>query len=126
MITKKEKNQKGRDLQTIIFSVLLGLFLVGIVSSLIVSNFRISQKRSEMLEKIEKLQNEIRAIEEKNENLKSGLLETETDAYWEERMREQGYQKPGEEVVVVLPSEKEEEAQIEKTLWDKIREKIGF
>ena len=129
MIAKKGKFKKdGSGFQDKLFAVLIVVFLVGTAAFLIVSNARVNKKRADMINQINELQEEIRTLEERNELLKTGLSETETDVYWEEKMREQGYKKPGEEVVVVLPSEEQANggAQTEKGLWDKIKEKLGF
>jgi len=128
MIAKRNRNLKGEGMQNTIFGVLLLVFLFGTVIFLFVSNWRITQKRSETIEKIKSLQEEVRILEEKNEKLKQGLVDVEDEAYWEEKMREQGYKKPGEEAVVVLPAENktEESANIEKSFWDRFKEKFGL
>lgn len=95
---------------------------------MIFSSLKINKKRGELTDRIGQLQNEIRALEEKNSQLKAGISQTEQEIYWEERAREQGYKKPGEEQVVVLPpaGTKEEAVQGQKTLWQKFLDKIGF
>jgi cell division protein FtsB len=126
MIAKKAK--KENNLQTIVLSVLIGIFLLGTVSFFIVSNLRINQKRSELTEQINYLKQEIEVLEEKNEQLKAGISQTESDTYWEEKIREQGYKKPGEQSVVVLPPEDKKEGGVEeeKSFWQRFLEKIGF
>lgn len=81
-----------------------------------------------MLGQISSLQKEIQATQEKNDKLKEGITQTGKDAYWEEKIREQGYKKPGEEQVVVLPPEESSSTAAEqpKNLWQKILNKIGF
>lgn len=81
-----------------------------------------------MLGQISNLQKEIQATEEKNAKLKEGISQTGKDAYWEEKIREQGYKKPGEEQVVVLPPQDSSitPLQEQKNFWQKILEKIGF
>jgi len=101
---------------------------LGTVSFFIVSNLRISQRRAELIEKIDYLKEEIQALEEKNKQLEAGIGQTGSDTYWEEKIREQGYKKPGEESVVVLPPEEKEEGEAvkEKSIWQRFLEKIGF
>jgi len=95
---------------------------VGAVSFLIISNLKINQKRTELLNRIDSLKAEIQILEEQSEELQSGLTEIETEAYWEEKAREQGYKKPGEEQVVVLPPEETEEVpEVETSIWQKIK-----
>lgn len=80
-----------------------------------------------MLERINELQQDIRLLEEEKEKFESGLLQTEDAAYWEGKIREQGYKKPGEEAVVVLPPEEAEEKEMEaKSFWQRIKETLGI
>jgi len=126
MIAKKNKKRK-RFSENLIYSVLIIIFFVGVVVFLVVSNVRISKKRAEMATRIDFLKTEIQDLEEKNQQLKLGLSQSEQEAYWEEKIREQGYQKPGEEVTVVIPSTtNQEEKVVQKSFWQKIKEKFGF
>ena len=127
MLHKNKKNKKG-SWQPIFFSVLTGVALFVIVGFLIYSNLRINQRRAELLAKIEPLKQEIQMLEEKNRKLRSGIVDTEEDVYWEEKVREQGYKKPEEEAVVILPPEEngEELVEEEKSFWQKLVEKLGF
>jgi len=128
MITKKKKIEKGSVLQTVFYSVLIGGFLLLVVGFLVISNFNINQRRGELIGQIEDLSKEIQILEERNKNLKAGIVQTETDVYWEEKLREQGYKKPGEEQVVVLPPENDKATSSaeEKNIFEKFLEKIGF
>ena len=129
MIQKNEKIKKGGRRQNIIFSILIGVFFFAIIGFLIISNLKISQKRGEMFSQIEELNREIQILEERNERLRAELLEAETDFYWEEKLRQQGYKRPGEEAIVIIPSaeEKEKTAGEEKeSFWEKLLQKIGF
>ena len=105
MIAKKKKIEKGNTLRTVFYSVLIGVFLLVTVGFLVISNLKINQRRGELISQIEELNMEIQVLQGRNENLKAGITQTETDVYWEEKLREQGYKKPGEEQVVVLPPE---------------------
>ena len=126
MVAKIGKIKKG-DRQARIFLIFLGIITIGFIGFLFFSNFKISQKRTELSGQIGEMQSEIRALEEKNSQLEQGIFQTGKDIYWEERIREQGYKKPGEEQVVISPlEEKKQEALEEKNLWQKILEKIGF
>lgn len=128
MLAKKKRIKKGGNSQNIFFSILIGVFLFGIVGFLLFSNLKINQKRTELIDKIEEIKKEIHLLEERNEQLKAGILQTESDAYWEARLYEQGYKKPGEEAVVVLPSEGKDETAVpkEKNFWENLLQKIGF
>lgn len=122
MIAKNKRTEKSKKVQNIFFSVLIVIFLFGIIGFFVVSNIKINQKRAAMIDRIEELKEEIRVLEEKNEEIRSGIIQTESESYWEEKMREQGYKKPGEEAVVVLPPEEqtEESAGEEKNFWEEI------
>lgn len=128
MLAKKKRIKKGGNFQNIFFSILIGVFLFGIVGFFVVSNLKINQKRAELIDKIEEIKKEIHLLEERNEQLKTGILQTESDAYWEARLYEQGYKKPGEEAVVVLPPEGKDETAVpkEKNFWENLLQKIGF
>jgi cell division protein FtsB len=127
MIPKSRRFKKDSH-QTIFFSILIGSLLVLAIGFLIFSNFKISQRRAELIAKIEDFKKEIQILEKKNQELREGVAQTESESYWEERIREQGYKRPGEEQVVVLPGEEEEEGKTggQKSLWQRILEKIGF
>ncbi len=127
MVTKKEKVRKREFKQNLFFSILIGVFLLGAVSFLVISNLRINQKRAELIDRIETLRTEIQVLDEKNQQLKAGLIQTESETYWEGKAREQGYKKPGEEATVVLPpEEKGQELAEEEGLWHEILEKLGL
>jgi cell division protein FtsB len=128
MIAKNRKIKKESKLQNIFFSVFLSVLFFGSVGFLVVSNFRINQKRSEMLDRIDSLKKEIQTLEQQNQNLQTGISQATSTTYQEEKMREQGYQKPGEQNVVVLPPEEKATTSTEKTKnwWEKFLEKINF
>ena len=128
MITKNKKFKKEDKTQDIFFSVFLTVLFFGAVGFLVVSNYRINQKRSEMLEKIDSLKKEIQVLQQKNKGLEVGISQATSTAYQEEKMREQGYQKPGEQNVVVLPPEDKTATTTEKAKnwWEKFLEKINF
>lgn len=107
---------------------ILGLIFLAVTGFLVLSNFRINQKRSALLGEIDGLQKQIQEIQDRNDQLRSGISNTETQSYWEERMREQGYKKTGEEAVVVLPSENGQASSTEssKNFFQKIWEKLGL
>ena len=111
-----------------IFLVIIAIFITGITSFLIFSSLKMEKKRADMTQRINELKAEIRSIEEQNSLLQSNISETKSDEYWEEKAREQGYEKEGETTVVVVPPEdQEEEAQEEeKSFWGRLIEKIGF
>jgi len=136
MLPKNRKTKKDGTYQNIIFSISIGIFLLAIVGFLVVSNLKINQKRAELTEKIEELERDIRLFSERNEQLKAGIARTESDDYWEAKLYEQGYRKPGEETIVIIPpTEGEEEVKATKEksfkenlsqIWENLLQKFGF
>ena len=128
MIAKNRKIKKTGKSWNIFFSILIGIFFLGLVGFLVVSNLKINQKRAELINKIEELKKETQLLEKKNEELKAGIFQTESDVYWEAKLYEQGYKKPGEEAVVVLPPAGKDETTVpkEKNFWENLLEKFGF
>jgi len=120
--------RKEGPYQTIFFPILIGIITFGLIGFLVISNWKIIQKRAELQSKIESLKKEIQILEEKNQQLRAGILETTKESYWEEKIRQEGYKRPGEEQVVVLPPEKSQEAEVkeQKNLWQKFLEKLGL
>lgn len=128
LMTAKMKISKKEARRGIFFSVFLGVLTLGLIGFLLVSDIRINKKRSELLKEIDRLSWEIQKTENQNAQLETGILKAASESHWEEKIREQGYQKPGEQPVVVLPPK---ENQTEKTastknFWQKLLEKIGF
>ena len=129
MITKSRKIKRGASYQTVMYSIVLLLLLSVAIGFLVYSNWRINKRRTELISKIQYLQQEIQISEKKNQELKSGILQSSNQSYLEEIARSNlGLKKPGEEVVVVLPPpEKEQkEATEENNFWQKILDRIKF
>lgn len=128
MLPRFRKLKKNSNFQNVLFAVIVVIFLMGTVGFLVISNWRINQKRADLSNQIKELEKEIQEFEEKNQELKAGIIQTGDETYWEGKLREQGYKKPGEEAVVVLPAEENNatSAEKEKSLWESFLEKIGF
>ena len=124
MIAKKQKKKKS--FQEIFLSVLFVFFTLAIIGLLAVSNFKIRERRKELLAQIETLEKEIQNVEKKNQELKAGISESQTEDYLEKEAREKlGLKKPGEEVVAIKKiqsEEKQKEQKEEKSLWQKFLE----
>ncbi|MBU0547065.1 MAG: septum formation initiator family protein [Patescibacteria group bacterium] len=101
MIAKKQKikNSSRIDFSFIFFIILI----LGSLAFLIISNIRITQKRSLMIDEIKALEEQIQKLQESKTNLESNISKADQDTYWEEKAREQGFVKDGENPVVVLP-----------------------
>ncbi len=103
------------------FSYSLLIPLVILAGFLIYSNWKIVKRKRELSEKRDQLTEEVDELETEKQRLEAGLFESETEEYWEEKIRGQGYNKPGEEVVVIKKEENEEASaqpfQKEKSFW---------
>jgi cell division protein FtsB len=124
MIAKRRKKKKS--IQGIFFSILVIFFVVSITALLLVSNFKIREKRKELLSQIETVKKEIQNVEKKNQEMKAGISESQTQDYLEKEAREKlGLKKAGEEVVAIKKIQTEEkptEQKEEKSLWQKFLE----
>lgn len=124
----KLKKQKKLDSKTedLIFQIIFVFLLVFFVGYLAVSNYRIIKKRGELNERIRDLTEEVQTLEAERQRLEAGIVETQKDVYWEERVREQGYVKEGEEQVIVLGPEQieKEEVKTENNFIEELFEKI--
>lgn len=125
MITKSKRFKKG-SLQTILFSTILGILALLVVGFLVFSNWKISQRRTDLTVRIETLRKEIQTLEEKNQQLRAGISQAGTESYLEKEARERlGLQKAGEEVVgIIFSGESEEEKPEKKSLWQRILDPV--
>ncbi len=125
MIAKKKNSY-----QVVVFLVFLAFLAMGVIGFLVVTNWRISQKRTELQERRDILKKEIQVLEEKVVDLRAGIVQTETDDYQIEKLYEEGYFPTGAVPVVVLPPEEEavekEKTAEEKNPWQRFLEKLGF
>jgi len=77
------------------------LFLTFFLIFLIYLNFSLFKKGKEVRKKAKFLKAEIEKAEKEKEKLKEKLSETEKESFWEEKAREQGYIKEGEEPFII-------------------------
>lgn len=122
MISKFRKSRKGFRHSlffSVFFSVLLGILVFGVVGFLIVSNWRINQRRQELHSRIEFLKNEIERLEQEKTEMQAQMSQSGSDFYVEKEARERfNLKAPGEEVVTILPAEEKEELpQEEESKW---------
>ncbi len=122
---KKQKKPSSKN-EDLIFQIIFVFLFVFFVGYLAVSNYRIVKKRGQLNERIRSLTEEIQQLEVEKQRLEAGIVETQKDVYWEERIREQGYVKEGEEQVVVLgPGEiQKEEVKTEQNFIQELFEII--
>ncbi|HUW71820.1 MAG TPA: hypothetical protein VMV66_01345 [Candidatus Humimicrobiaceae bacterium] len=124
------KRSKKRSWPAVIFSIFLVFLAVGLIGSLAVTNWRISQRRAELQERSQVLKKEIQVLEEQVANLQAGITQTETDDYQIEKLYKEGYFPTGSVPVIVVPPEEEttekEKTAEEKNPWQKFLEVLGF
>lgn len=124
MISEKKKFKKD-SWQNVFFFVLLGVAIFTVVGLLIISNWKIGQRRAELDFQVEILQQKIWTLKAKRQELQSQISQTEGQEYLEREARDTfNLKKPGEEVVAILPLEEEEGVEEEKSFWQKIWDKI--
>lgn len=125
MIAKKPKKIKEKS--DVFFQVAFSILTIFLVGFLLVSNVKIEKRRSEMSVRIDSLKKEIQTLQQKKDELESNLSQTGKESYWEEKIREEGYVKEGENPVVVMPPEKNQTGSEQKQegfsagLWEKIK-----
>ncbi len=111
MIAEFEKI-KNSFWQKTFFPLFLLVLIILTIGFLIVSNWKISQKRKELILRIEDLKKEIQISENRQKELNDKIFPSEF--FLEKEAREKlNLKKPGEEVIVVLSPEK---FQLEKEL----------
>ena len=123
---KKNRNKKKYDL---FFLILFSLLILLVLGFLIYTNINIGQRRAELVERINVLRSEIQFLEQENQRLQKEIIRAGGQDFLEEKAREElGLKKPGEEVVVITPIEKEVEEPVEKEkgLWQRIWQGLGF
>lgn len=109
-----ERGKRKTSKEDKIFQVLFFILTISLIGFLLISNLKIQKRRSELQVEIESLKKEIENLEEKKKELEAGISATEKESYWEEKIRQQGFVKEGENPVVVLPpQEPQEEKKIE-------------
>jgi len=130
MITKSIRFKRKIFGQNLFFPILLAFLILLIIGFLISTNLKINRRRSELISQIETLKKEIQTLEEKNVNLKAEISQQGEEHFLEEKIREQGYKKPGEEVVAIKKIEAEKvETEKEKSFfqnwWEWLKAKLG-
>jgi cell division protein FtsB len=111
---KKQKEEKD-------FSFLIFFFSLFLIFFLAISIINIEKKRKTLENEIENLKFNIQVLEEKKKKLEEAISQSEKGNYWEEKIREEGYVREGEEAIVIKRIEGEREKKNEsETFWQKI------
>ncbi|MGB9743511.1 MAG: FtsB family cell division protein [Minisyncoccales bacterium] len=124
MIAKNKRIKRRHHRQKDFNVYLITILLLSLIGFLVVSNLRIRPQWLELQKRLAELKKQTQILEERNEELKASIKQTQSDVYWEARLREQGYIKPGEQAIVIYPEKEETEnrAEIEKEkkFWENL------
>ena len=81
---------------------MMGLLALGVMVFLIVSNWRIYNDSQVVNAEIQKTAEQLQLVKDRQETLQAALSATQGADFQEELMRDQGYKKPGEQVIAIL------------------------
>lgn len=111
MLKKRPKKpRRQKKLFQIFFSILVSIF-IGFLS---ISNFRIIQKKEKLKAENQLLKEKIFSLKKEKNKLEAAISQIQKESYWEEKIREEGYLKKGENLVVFLPPKSFEKKEISK------------
>ena len=128
-MSQLRKQKRQRDWQRIVFGGLFVALSLGIIGLLLSVNLKISQKKGVLTGQAEILGREFTEAKRRNEELKTDILQINTQDYLEKEARERmNLRKASEEVVVVLPLTKKSISSPGKVrnFWQNLLEIIGF
>jgi len=113
MVSNSKENKKGKlGYKETLFSALVVLLFIALIVFLISANLRMNKRRTQYIDRIELLKDEIKELEQEREKLDSETSEVESQANLEKVAREQfGMKSPGEEVVVISKEGEEEKTE---------------
>ncbi len=119
MITDFDKKRKRNFLSGQFFLKLGGIIFLIIAAALIFVDFKIYQKKQQLVNQINSYKQQIEDIKKKNESLKEGISKSDDKEYIEKIAREElDMQKEGEKVVsFVMPKQESEEEQKIESFW---------
>ena len=122
---KMSSKRKRNSWKNIFFSMFFVVLFILVIGFLVITNLKIKERREELSARIAILKQEVALLEQKNQEIKERISQSESEEYLEEVARDQlSLKAPGEEVVVVkkeVEEEKEEVKEEEKTWWEKFK-----
>ena len=119
MVPKFKKNKK-RSLDSVTFPVFLGILLLVVIGLLLISNWKIGSRRSELDSQQQYLGAQLKALQEKKDQLQQQVSEASQTDYLETEARERfNLKKPGEQAVTIIPPDSSEpKTQNQKEWWN--------
>lgn len=88
------RRKKKEEKLIFIFSLFFLVFLLFL-------NFKVFKERKRIKEKAELLRGEIESLIKKKEEIEKSLYKSKKESFWEEKAREQGFIKEGEEPIII-------------------------
>jgi len=111
MVAKFKKKRKPLSLKNVLLSFFMTFLLLGTIVFLAATNWKIFEKRADLKAKVGQLEEQVLALENKNQELKDNISYAQSQDYLEEAARDKlGLKKPGEEVIVVQKESSSAEA----------------
>ena len=102
MLTKIKRNKKAKNLVSIIIFIFSGAVVLLIMALLIIGNMRVNEKRNELNTKVDLLEKQIQEFQEKEEFLKSQILEMEGEEWLVQQLRDLlDFRKPDEKTFII-------------------------
>lgn len=127
MIKSRKKRLRERK-ERKAFSFLLTFSFLILAGILVFSNIKIKREIRELRRRKKGLALKLERLREEKKDLQKGLSENEGSLYWERKVRQQGYKKEGEEVVVVKRPEEEKIVSREKekaeSFWERFLREV--
>ena len=108
MIAKRRNKRKERleNIQSIIVAVVFLVVITAVLGFFIYNNFSINSRRGDLEERKQELQAQLLELQLRQSDLEATIEYSDSEEFQEKILREQGlFQKPGEEVITVLPPE---------------------
>ena len=120
MVADFAKKQKGKFFNNQFLFKISGILFLVIIFSLLLTDFRIYQKKRELVSQISIYKKQIEDIKKSSQTLKDEIANADNVDYLERIAYEQlGQQKPGEqEVIFIMPEGKAGEAPKQQNFWD--------
>lgn len=118
---KQHFNPRSSRFQNLFLAGIFLFLVAGIGGVLLFNNVQLYRKTRELRRQTEELRSQKENLEALKAQLEQGIAQGQTPEYQEKILREKGlYQKPGEQVITVVPEEPKQEAQEKpaKVWWD--------
>lgn len=113
------KKQKGSFSRAKFFLKIASVLFLATAILFVFFNFKLNQKKKELLGQIDFYKNQIEAVQKRNAELKEGVAKADDSNYIEKVAREElDMQKEGEKVVAfVMPEKKPVEEKTQQNFW---------